>query len=337
MNIPKNLTDKINSIPEKPGIYQMKDSKGNIIYIGKSKCLKKRVRSYFYTNPDFSKIKQMVSNIHDIDYIVTDTHLEAQLLECSLIKKLKPIYNSQYKNDKKYIYLIVEDYNRFNPLSISLERKNEYSFGPYRSRSIVMNLVELFKRLYPIKKGLESYEFTYRPIPLDMGKDDFLKNRECLLEIISQEGYLENFILTIKTKMEEASSFLKFERASYYRDFLSALKYLYNFNKIHFTKNRRILMGEKLNDGYKLFYIIDGNLIWEKKTSRINISYLESLLFQIEKLKNFDNIYIDEKSALDFKTIINRELKNNPSIITQSIDKDVDLELLMDFLQRLKV
>ncbi len=336
LSIPKELAGKIKSIPERPGIYQMKDSQGNIIYIGKSKSLSKRVRSYFQTKANFNKIKQMVFNIHDIDFIVTDTHLEAQLLECCLIKKYRPIYNSQFKNHKKYVYLIIEDDNSFNPLSISLERKNVYSFGPYRSRNILVNLVKLFHKIYPIKKGLYSYEFNYHPLPLSMKKDDFEENRKALVEILSQGESMEEFLSKIKAKMGEASSLLQFERASYYRDLLSSLKYLYHSNKMDITKDKKILVGERLDDGYKLFYIVDGNLVWKKKFHRIHTKDIEDFL---SKAKKFENYYIfnkDEKSALDFKAIINRELRTNSSMLVEYLNKEVDLNLLINFLKTLK-
>ena len=100
--IPQHLKEKIKTIPAKPGIYQMKDLNGNIIYIGKSKVLHSGVKSYFYNEHRHNKIKRMVLHIQDVDVIITDTHLEAQMLECALIKKFKPIYNKQFKNDKNY-------------------------------------------------------------------------------------------------------------------------------------------------------------------------------------------------------------------------------------------
>ena len=88
MNLSIELKQKLDSIPQLPGIYKMLDSQGNIIYVGKSKCLRKRIKTYFTGNHERSKIEKLVSLISDIDYIVTDTHLEAKLLECKLIKKL---------------------------------------------------------------------------------------------------------------------------------------------------------------------------------------------------------------------------------------------------------
>lgn len=328
------LMEKIKSIPDKPGVYLMKDSRENIIYIGKSKCLNKRVRSYFQRNIDFNKIKQLVFNIYDIETIITDTHLEAQILECSLIKKHKPIYNSQFKNDKKYVYLTIKNDSQ-NLLTITLNKENEYSYGPYRSRNTLMELVRLLRNIYPIIKGEELYKFSYHPLPINCHGNDFNENRKSLIDILSQEKSLETFLSLIKTKMEDASCQLQFERASYYRNLLSALNYLYHSNKVDITKGRKVLAGERLDDGYKLFYIIDGNLVSKKKFSKINWELIKDFLTNMEKFKSHDTTNKDEKSNLDFKTIISRELKTNLSMQIQYIDDILNLDIIIDFLNRL--
>ena len=111
-----NIKEKLKQIPKLPGIYKMLDSRGNIIYIGKSKCLQNRVKSYFVASPKWEKVNRMVTMIKDIEYVVTDTHLEARLLECTLIKEHKPRFNAQMKNDQRYFFIKVENYNRYNPL-----------------------------------------------------------------------------------------------------------------------------------------------------------------------------------------------------------------------------
>ena len=95
INISDKIKKKLDMLPMEPGIYKMIDAKGNVIYIGKSKMLNKRVKTYFANNPNWDKINRMVRLIDDIDFIVTDTHLEARILECSLIKELKPIFISR--------------------------------------------------------------------------------------------------------------------------------------------------------------------------------------------------------------------------------------------------
>ena len=100
------LKEKIESLPKTPGIYMMKDKYGDIIYVGKSKKLKERVKSYFINSKNHSrKVKRMVNNICDIDFILTDTELDALLLECEMIKKIRPMYNKLMKNHENYSYI----------------------------------------------------------------------------------------------------------------------------------------------------------------------------------------------------------------------------------------
>ena len=115
----------------------MKDKNDGVVYIGKSKNLKSRVKSYFTKSEKPEKIIRMVHNLKDVDWIVTDTHMEAQILECALIKKLKPIYNVQFKNHQNYFYLNVGTDSRKKPLLIYSEKQPFDSYGPYRGRSFV--------------------------------------------------------------------------------------------------------------------------------------------------------------------------------------------------------
>lgn len=135
MNKAESLKNTVDSIPKKPVIYKMYDKHGNLLYIGKSKSLKSRVRSYFYGRHKQSKINVLIKNINHIETIITDTHLEAQILEYALIKKLKPMYNFQFKNHDKYAYLKVEMVNRYNnPLSLVYKNKDDYTIGPFKNR-----------------------------------------------------------------------------------------------------------------------------------------------------------------------------------------------------------
>ncbi len=172
--------DKLKQIPKLPGIYKMLDSRGNIIYIGKSKCLQKRVQSYFVSTPKWEKVNRMVSLINEIEFIVTDTHLEARLLECKLIKELKPYFNAQLKNDQRYFFIRIDDYNRYHPLSITSER-TENSFGPFRSKYTISECLNRLKNLYPITKPNDRYELDYHMFPIVMEEVIFKQNREVLL------------------------------------------------------------------------------------------------------------------------------------------------------------
>lgn len=315
LNVPKHLIEKINDIPAKPGIYQMKDSHGNIIYIGKSKALKSRVKSYFNTQHKWNKIKRMVFHIQDIDFIVTDTHLEAQILECALIKKIKPIYNSQFKNHQKYSYLKVESNNRYKPLAIVNQREDDSCFGPYRNKNILLELISFFERIYPITKYDNDYHFTYKILPEQTSEDLFQINRNCIIEVFTIKECMVKFSSTLEEMMNQAALDFQFETASVYRDIHYYVKYLYdnNIQRLNTLSTRRILMGEKLTDGYKLFFITNETIVLKRKYDNITKNeiqeFLKRALVQEGKIPQIKN----EKSYLDFKHIINLEIQDETS------------------------
>jgi len=293
----------------------MKDFDGNIIYIGKSKSLKSRVKSYFQADHKSNKTKIMVFNIYDIDYIVTDTHLEAQMLECTLIKKLQPIYNIQFKNDKRYKYLKVEDYNKFKIVSIVHEKENEYCFGPYRNKNILFDMIMFFQNIYPISKYDNTYEFYYKILPEQIEKNTFKNNKESLIEIFNNKECMINFLYKLEKFMDKAALELKFEAATMYRDMIYNIKYLYdnNTNKFNKIKSKKILMGEKIDAGYKIFYISDYRIIFKKKYIKLTKENIEEFIIQAQESEGKLPNIIDEKRNLDFKKIIRNELTSEDS------------------------
>ncbi len=320
--IPEHLKERIKTVPEKPGIYKMKDKYENVIYVGKSKKLRSRVKSYFYTECKQEKIKQMVPRIHDIDVTVTDTHLEAQILECELIKNLKPIYNRQFKNDRKYVYLRIEDDSRHKPLSIVSKRLNEYCTGPFRSRARLAEAVNIIENIYPITKCGRGYEFQYSVLPRSPQGEYYEENRECLKEILFREECLEAFLSDIEKKMEAASIRFQYETASIYRDIAEHVKYINKnrSNKKSEFEDRDILMGEKIEGGYKVFYISSNRVILKKKCKRLTGTIIESFIRQAWELKKQAKHYTDEKRELDFKKIISTELRSNGTKAVSFID-----------------
>lgn len=335
--IPKHLKEKIDSMPLKPGIYKMKDIEGNIIYVGKSKALKSRVKSYFYTDHEWSKLKLLVFHIYDIDYIVTDTHLEALILECALIKKLKPIYNSQLKNHKKYRYLKINDFNRFKPLTVVGEREDENCFGPYRSKGMLDEVIKFFQKIYPICKFGGTYEFTYKIFPENIKKDTFERNKECLIEIFSNKECMHEFLSKIEGKMMDSATNCQFETATIYRDMQSYMKYLHGTktNENNDINEKTALMGEKIDDGYKVFYISSGKIILKKKYEDVTMEALEEFLniaIELEKkIVGMEN----EKKDLDFKSIVYNEIKDQESKAVLFLDDNNYLDVFIEELKKI--
>lgn len=310
----ENIEKKLRQIPEAPGVYRMLDAEGHIIYIGKSKCLKKRVNSYFVPNPKWEKAEKMVRFIHDIEITVTDTHLDAMLLECALIKKIKPYFNAMMKNDQKYVYLKVEEDCRKQPLKLVREKEKD-AFGPFRSRRIVEELILSMRNLYPIEKIKRTYEFKYHTLPTVMEKEQFEKNRKILLEICENAKAAEDFAKQIEKEMKQAAVVERFELAMRYRDLIQRLEYLKRaLNTYKNLMKQDVIYSVPIKTGYKYFYIRNGLVIHTRKMAEQNA---EIALQYAEEIKNagvlpeteeYLTVQMSDKGALDFKAIVYGEL-----------------------------
>ena len=172
-----NIEEELKKLPAQPGVYIMHDAKDEIIYVGKAISLKNRVRQYFQSSRNkTAKIEQMVSRIARFEYIVTDSELEALVLECNLIKEHRPRYNTMLKDDKTYPYIKVtvsEEYPRILFSRMMKKDKNKY-FGPFTSAGAVKDTIELIHKIYHIRT-------CTRKLPQDIGKD-----RPCLYYHIHQ-------------------------------------------------------------------------------------------------------------------------------------------------------
>ena len=154
------LREKTSKLTSSPGVYIMKNKEEAIIYIGKAKNLKNRVTSYFRENPDHTpKVAAMVSNVHDYDFIVTDSEYEALLLECSLIKQHKPKYNILLKDDKGYHYIRItnEKWPKIQAVKNLIKDGSEY-IGPYYSSSITNQTVEEILKIYKFPSCNRSFD-----------------------------------------------------------------------------------------------------------------------------------------------------------------------------------
>lgn len=290
----------------------MKDKNDGVVYIGKSKNLKSRVKSYFTKGEKPEKIIRMVHNLKDVDWIVTDTHMEAQILECAMIKKLKPIYNVQFKNHQNYFYLNVGTDSRKKPLLIYSEKQPFDSYGPYRGRSFVNQLLKQLENIYPITKASGSYIFDYRVFPIKMNDKEFLENRTSLIEILGNEKANANFISVARQKMIEASKNHRFETAKEFRDIISCLEYLYNNNlKSNYRAMKKaVVVGEEIDRGIKLFYIVSGLIILKRTYEDLTDEDIIKFKAEGKALAKIRASFTDEKRSLDFRKIVSLELQD---------------------------
>ena len=158
-----NLTDYLKNLTKSPGVYKFLDKSGNVIYVGKAKNLRNRVRSYFNSKHSDEKTKSLVSNIDDISIILVETESDALLLENNLIKKYQPKYNVLLKDDKSYPWVCIKN-ERFPRVFITrrvIKDGSEY-FGPYSNVRVANTIISLIKSIYPIRT--ENYNFSQRQI-----------------------------------------------------------------------------------------------------------------------------------------------------------------------------
>lgn len=233
-----SLEEKLKNLPELPGVYLMKDGKNKIIYVGKAVNLKNRVRSYFSSQHINSpKTKVLVSNIRDLEYILTDSEVEALILESNMIKQFKPKYNVRLTDDKHYPYLRIslqDDYPRLEIVR-SLKKDGARYFGPYTSSGAVYETLRLLKRLFPLRScKKESFVRQERPClnahikrcaaPCtgQISQEDYGKMIQEV--VLFLEGKQEDLGKRLKERMENAAENLDFERAAEIRDQLLAVE-----------------------------------------------------------------------------------------------------------------
>lgn len=276
-----DIQEELKKLPGKPGVYIMHDEKDNIIYVGKAISLKNRVRQYFQSSRNKGvKIEQMVTHIRRFEYIVTDSELEALVLECNLIKEHRPKYNTMLMDDKAYPFIKVTTNEPFPRVMLArkmLKDKARY-FGPYTSAQAVRDTIDLLHKLYHIRS-------CNRSLPKDIGKE-----RPCLNYHIKQcdapcQGYISkeeyakavqevirflngNFDVILKElqeKMDAASEALEFEKAIEYRELLNSVKKVAQKQKITDSsgEDRDVLAvaSEEEDAVVQVFFIRGGRLI----------------------------------------------------------------------------
>ncbi|EYE88608.1 excinuclease ABC subunit C [Fervidicella metallireducens AeB] len=276
-----DLQDALKKLPDNPGVYIMKDSKGEIIYIGKAVSLKNRVRQYFQNSKNHSpKVRAMVSHISEFEYIITDSELEALILECNLIKKNKPRYNILLKDDKHYPYIKVtinEEYPRVMVTRKHVKDGAKY-FGPYTDVSAVRETIGIIKKLFKIRdcKKTVAYGKTIDRPCLNYHINRCLApcqgnvDKEVYMEIIKNimlflSGKHEELVSELKTRMIKASEKLDFERAAEIRDEILSIEKISEKQKIISSAldDEDVIAYIKGDDGIciEVFFIRGGKLL----------------------------------------------------------------------------
>ena len=224
-----NIEEELKKLPQKPGVYIMKDKEDHIIYVGKAISLKRRVTSYFRKTNKTERIKKMVSLIDHFEYIVVDNEAEALILECNLIKKNRPKFNVLLKDDKTYPYIKIDIKSDFPNVIITRRLINDGSkyFGPYANPGAAKEMVNFIKQKYKIRQ-CRNFKSTTRaclnyhikrclaPCVGLVSKEDYRKQIDEIIDLL--DGKIEKIVKEIDSQMEEASKNLQFEKAAELRD-----------------------------------------------------------------------------------------------------------------------
>ena len=276
-----DVQDELKKLPDLPGVYIMHDKSDAIIYVGKAVSLRKRVRQYFQpSHNEGIKKKQMVEHIARFEYIITDSELEALVLECNLIKEHTPKYNTMLRDDKTYPYIRVTLGEDFPRVLFSRQMKKDKSryFGPFTSAGAVKDTIDLINKIYRLRT-------CNRNLPKDIGmdraclnhhihqcdapcqgyisKEEYAKKIEGVIEFLN--GNYTPIIKDLETKMNQASENLEFEKAIEYRELLSSVKQIAQKQKITNTdgedKDIIALAADDVDAVVQVFFIRGGKII----------------------------------------------------------------------------
>lgn len=276
-----DLQDELKKLPDLPGVYIMHDKSDAIIYIGKAVSLRKRVRQYFQpSHNEGIKKKQMVEHIARFEYIITDSELEALVLECNLIKEHTPKYNTMLRDDKTYPYIRVTMGEDFPRVLFARQRSKDKSkyFGPYTSAGAVKDTIDLINKIYQLRTcnrnlprdiGLERACLNYHIHQCDgpcqgyISKESYAEKIKSVLEFLN--GNYSPVIGELEAKMNQASMDMEFEKAIEYRELLSSVKQIAQKQKMTNTddedKDIIAMAADDVDAVVQVFFIRGGKLI----------------------------------------------------------------------------
>ena len=278
-----DIQEHLKKLPAQPGVYLMKDKFDNIIYVGKAISLKNRVRQYFQSSKNHSsKVKSMVKNIYKFEYIITDSELEALILECNLIKQYRPKYNVLLRDDKTYPYIKVttnEDFPRVLKVRRVLKDKARY-FGPYTNTTAVNDTLEIIRNTYPIRTCNIDIDRAIKnkvrpclnmhikkcvgPCTGTVTKEEYGKMIEEIILFLS--GKEEKLIELLKEKMNKCAIDFNFEDAAMYRDKIRSLEDMMQKQKIDATTsdlNQDVIAMARAHDEacVQVFFVRNGKIV----------------------------------------------------------------------------
>lgn len=318
---------QLKMLPDKPGVYLMKNSLGEIIYVGKAKILKNRVRQYFQNSKSHgNKVKAMVKNIAEFEYIITDSEMEALILECNLIKKYEPRYNILLKDDKHYPFIKITTNEDFPRVFVTRTRAKDGAkyFGPYPDASAVYETLELIKKIFPIRtcryaikedgqriRPCLNYHIKLCTAPCagNISREEYGKTIKKIIDLLNGK---ENEVLDdLKIRMGEAAEALDFERAALLRDKILAVEKI--------RERQKIILGNFENEDFiniyndeedwcaQVFFVREGKITGREHFVLDNSVFDEKAEIISDFIKSFysgtafipKSIYVSEASDIE--------------------------------------
>ncbi len=275
------LLQRIKTVPEKPGVYIFKDKNGHVLYVGKAKNLKNRLRSYLQPQEN-PRLRVMVSKIRDLQLILTGSESEALLLEANLIKQYKPYYNIRLKDDKKYPYLkiTIKDYYPGIFATRDLSDRDSIYFGPYTSAKALRKTIRMVRNLFPVRTCTYKLAPGKRfpacidyhigkcigPCVVDVPREEYMKLVNGIIELLS--GRTTRVEKILEEEMKEAAENLEFERAAKIRDNLLALRELLSPQSVVSPNGKDLeVWGYALSRNFGVFVVLNvktGKLVYKE-------------------------------------------------------------------------
>ena len=335
-----NIEEELKKLPNKPGVYVMRDKDDNIIYVGKAVSLRNRVRQYFRKNDRTARIEKMISLIDHFEYIVVDNEAEALILECNLIKKNRPKFNVLLKDDKTYPYIKIDLKSDYPGVFITRRVINDGSkyFGPYANPGAAREMVDFIKQKYKIRQCRTLKERTRpclnyhinRCLAPCMGyvtKEEYRKQIDEIIDLL--DGKIEKVIKELEQEMKKASEKLDFEQAAYLRDRIQAIERVSEKQKVsNISENNIDVIGiakSELEICIEIFFVRGSKMIGREHYFYNDLKDMEDS----EILSGFMKQYYLDNPNIPNKIMIREELEEKEALeqwLSTMLGKKVEIK-----------
>jgi len=319
------IEEELKKLPDKPGVYLMKDIDNNIIYVGKAVSLKNRVRSYFRKTNKTERIKKMVSIIDHFEYIVVDSEAEALILECNLIKKNRPKFNVLLKDDKTYPYIKIDIKSDYPNVFITRRLINDGSkyFGPYANPGFAKEMLDFIKQKYKIRQ-CKNFKSNTReclnyhikrcmaPCVGKISKEEYRKQIDEIMDLL--DGKISKVVKSLDEQMKEEVEKLEFEKAAYLRDKKVAIERITEKQKMsNISENNIDVIGvakSEIDVCVEIFFIRGSKMVGREHFFLPELKDMENS----EILSGFIKQYYLDNAQIPNKIMLREELEDKEAI-----------------------